>query len=174
MFIHDSSLHNSLPTFDSKLDNAFPNLGESFRTSEQPKSQTIIFTQLFSSNNLYFRSWNDGYVICDKGNGFYLQKSNVSLQPFCQPLCTRKIFQFSIPTEIWILFVGKLLHIFRRQPMNYYLLWICWIILWENLYHQNWGWGLSMDHAAWFNHVQTFKDSLLITNVLMKLIFGAI
>ena len=125
MFIHDSSLHNSLPTFDSELDSAFPNLGvirESFRTSEQPKSQTIIFTQLFSSNNLYFQSWTDGYVICDKGNGFYLQKSNVSLQPFWQPLCTRKIFQFSIRTEIWILFVKKRLHIFRRQPMNYYLL----------------------------------------------------
>ena len=80
MFIHDSSLHNSLPTFDSELNSAFPNLGESFRTSEQPKSQTIIFTQLFSSNNLYFQSWNDGYVICQRENGVYLQKSNVSLK----------------------------------------------------------------------------------------------
>ena len=38
-------------------------------------------TVLFSSNHLYFRSWNmDGYVICQGKNGFYLRKSNVSIK----------------------------------------------------------------------------------------------
>ena len=117
MFIQDSTLHYSMPTFNtSDYDRKFLTHGVipgSFRTSYQASrpdpriwpdrkkwsnskigptwsgSETGRVGQhncnertvLFSSNHLYFRSWNmDGYVICQRKNGFYLRKSNVSFK----------------------------------------------------------------------------------------------